>query len=150
MNREDIFVMDVDVDSWQRAIQISGKKLFEEGYVKSIFSDECIKREKIYPTGLPTSTPIAIPHCGSQFVKKEGMCVLRLKKNVKFHRMDNVNQYIDTQIVFNLALKKDEEHIVFLQKFIGALSDEKNDFVQDCLNENIDKVPELFKKYNIL
>lgn len=121
MRKEDILVLDADADDYKAAIECAGKYLFANGYVKENFSEECLKREQDYPTGLPSETPIAIPHCSSQFVLKEGMCVVRLKNNVEFRRMDDFDEKISTSIIFNLALKKDEEHVEFLQKFIGAI-----------------------------
>lgn len=150
MKKEDILVIDVNANDCKEVIRLSGEYLFNKGYVKETFADECIKRESVYPTGLPTLTPIAIPHCSSKFVNKESLCVTRLKNKVDFHRMDDLSRTISTSIVFNLALKKDEEHVVFLQKFINALSSEEGDFVKECMNASLEDVPELFVKYNIL
>ncbi len=150
MKQDDIFVIDSDAKTYEEVIHSSGKCLYENGYVKDNFADECIKREQIFPTGLPTITPIAIPHCGSQFVEKEGLCVIRLKEGVKFNRMDDITQSVTTSVVFNLALKTDEEHIVFLQKFVNALGDPDRNFVKDCMNTKKEDVPQLFTEYKIL
>lgn len=150
MRKEDILVLDADADDYKAAIECAGKYLFANGYVKENFSEECLKREQDYPTGLPSETPIAIPHCSSQFVLKEGMCVVRLKNNVEFRRMDDFDEKISTSIIFNLALKKDEEHVEFLQKFIGAIGNEQGDFVKECMMTDKEQVPEIFIKYCVL
>ena len=150
MRKEDILVLDADADDYKAAIECAGKYLFANGYVKENFSEECLKREQDYPTGLPSETPIAIPHCSSQFVLKEGMCVVRLKNNVECRRMDDFDEKISTSIIFNLALKKDEEHVEFLQKFIGAIGNEQGDFVKECMMTDKEQVPEIFVKYCVL
>ncbi len=150
MKKEDILVINAEADDYKDAIRCAGNYLYTQGYVKDNFVEECIKREVLYPTGLPTATPIAIPHCASKFVEKESMCVLRLKDSVDFQRIDDAEQSVSTSLIFNLALKNDEEHVVFLQKFISALGSEDGDFVKDCMTMNCEEVPELFEKYNIL
>ena len=150
MEINDILVIDAKADTWKEAILQSGTKLLNEKYVKEVFAQECIKREYEYPTGLPTATPIAIPQCASEFVNKEALCVLRLEKPVQFHRMDDFDSYVDVPVVFNLALKKDDEHIVFLQKFINALSNENADFVKEIMDAKISEVGQIFKKFDIL
>ena len=67
MKKEDILVIDAEAEDYKEAIECAGNCLFKEGYVKDNFVEECLKREQIYPTGLPSATPIAIPHCASKF-----------------------------------------------------------------------------------
>ncbi|MEJ8734079.1 MULTISPECIES: PTS sugar transporter subunit IIA [Mediterraneibacter] len=150
MKKEDILVIDAEAEDYKEAIECAGNCLFKEGYVKDNFVEECLKREQIYPTGLPSATPIAIPHCASKFVEKEGMCVVRLKRNVDFHRIDDAEQCVSTSLIFNLALKKDEQHVTFLQKFILALGNEEGNFAKECMTLKKEEVSELFVKYQIL
>ena len=150
MKKEDILVVDAEASDYKEAIEHAGNYLFEKGYVKENFVEECLKRELTYPTGLPSAIPIAIPHCSSKFVKKEGMCVLRLKKEVDFHRIYDIEQHVSTSLIFNLALKKDEEHVTFLQKFVLALGSEDGDFAKECLTQKKEEVAELFAKYEII
>lgn len=150
MKKEDILVINAEANDYEEAIRCAGNHLHTQGYVKDDFVNECIKRELLYPTGLPTAMPIAIPHCSSKFVEKESMCVLRLKNTVDFQRIDDAEQSVSTSLIFNLALKNDEEHVVFLQKFISALGSEEGDFVRDCMTLKCEDVPALFEKYIIL
>lgn len=64
--------------------------------------------------------------------------------------MDDFDEKISTSIIFNLALKKDEEHVEFLQKFIGAIGNEQGDFVKECMMTDKEQVPEIFVKYCVL
>lgn len=150
MKKEDILVLDIEAEDCYEAIRKAGTYLYDKGYVKENFAEECLKREQSYPTGLPSATPIAIPHCSSKFVEKEGMCVLRLKKEVEFLRMDDFEKKISTSLVFNLALQKDEEHVSFLKKFMTALGSEQGDFVRECMGQDKEVIPDLFVKYQIL
>ena len=87
MKQDDIFVIDSDAKTYEEVIHSSGKCLYENGYVKDNFADECIKREQIFPTGLPTITPIAIPSLESAVamvpgrVRSSGLCNVIMKSS---------------------------------------------------------------------
>ena len=61
-----------------------------------------------------------------------------------------MEQSIDTSLIFNLALKNDEEHVVFLQKFIMAFSEEDGNFAKECAEASREQVADLFEKYQII
>ena len=61
----EIVVIDGEAKTWEEAIHLTAGALLEKGYVKDTFEENCIKREKVFPTGLNTELPIAIPHTES-------------------------------------------------------------------------------------
>jgi PTS system galactitol-specific IIA component len=109
--------------NWEEAIALCGKKMSECGYVDLPFAEECILREKEFPTGIPSEIPIAIPHAKSQNIKKDCICLLRLDSPVIFNRMDSWDESVEVELVLNLALKDADEHIVFLQKLMSIVQD---------------------------
>lgn len=145
MKKEDILIMDGIADSWEQAINLAGDILYENGFVKEGFGQACIDREKTYPTGLLMNTAIAIPHTDDKFVKKAGVCVLRLEEPVDFHRMDAPDDVVSTKLVFNLALPKGSQQISVLQKIIAAVSNEE--FTHQCMVLGTNDLRRVFVEY---
>ena len=50
----EIVVIDGEAKTWEEAIHLTAGALLEKGYVKDTFEENCIKREKVFPTGLNT------------------------------------------------------------------------------------------------
>lgn len=111
------------IDTWRDAIVFASKKLYDAGYVTKDFGENCIKREEIYPTGLETNFPVAIPHTESEFVNETAISVLRLKNTIMFHNMADSSLDVDVHYVFNLAIKEKQNQVVFLSKIIGLVQD---------------------------
>ena len=63
---EQLILTDLDVKNSKELFQIIGNKLFDEGLVTERFTEEIIKREEKYPTGLPTKIPISLCHTDSE------------------------------------------------------------------------------------
>ena len=118
-----VFVIDGDVENKFDAIKLTAGKLQEEGCVKDSFCDACIEREKIYPTGIPSMVPIAIPHTEKDHVIEPAVCIMRLKSPIVFNNMENMNTELCVHYVFNLALIDGKDQIKMLQKVIGIVKD---------------------------
>jgi Phosphotransferase system mannitol/fructose-specific IIA domain (Ntr-type) len=112
---EEIFVIDGDAASWEEAIQMTAGVLAENGYVKKSFLQGCIDREKIYPTGLPTKIPVALPHTGCAHVNKPGACLLRLNRPVLFNSMQNPEETVNVSFVFNIAIMDNSDQLSALR-----------------------------------
>lgn len=113
-----------DADHWEDSIRLCGQALVEKGYVEGSFIDGCIEREKDYPTGLPSPVPVAIPHCKSEGIHENSICLLRLNKPVRFYRLDDNEEYIKAALIFNLAIKNSGDHLEYLQKLMALIMDE--------------------------
>lgn len=111
------------IETWQDAISFASSKMYEKGYVSKEFGEHCIEREKIYPTGLETEFPVAIPHTEAEFVNETAISVLRLKKPVVFQNMAEPEKSVAVHYVFNLAIKEKHNQVVFLSKVIGLVQD---------------------------
>ncbi len=115
---EDIFLTEGKAANWEEAIQITAHILEKNGCVKESFLNGCIEREKLYPTGLPTKVPIALPHTEAIHVIKPGACLLRLSEPVKFRNMEDPEDEIEVGFVFNIAIEKSKDQL----KVLGAIS----------------------------
>lgn len=105
------------------AILMCGEALYAAGIVGKSFGNLCIEREKEYPTGLPTEIPTAIPHTKDASVRENSICLLKLDKPVTFQRMDDDTESVETDLIFNLAIKNPDEHLQVLQNMMVFLND---------------------------
>lgn len=126
-------------DNWEQAIILCGEYMISQGSVNKDFMEACIEREKEYPTGLPADIPVAIPHSKAAGIKENCVCFLRLDKPVRFYRMDDSEEYVDTQLVFNLAIKEADDHLEFLQKLMQFVLDV--DTLNKCSEIPLDEIP---------
>ncbi|MBP2058499.1 PTS system galactitol-specific IIA component [Lactobacillus colini] len=100
-------------------------QLFKYGYVKKEYKNAILKREKEFPTGLPSSSPaIAIPHADTNLVNKTTIAVLTLDKAVTFKNMAVINENVDVQIVIMLALSEPHSQVEMLQKIVEIVQSE--------------------------
>lgn len=126
-------------DNWEQAIILCGEYMISQGSVNKDFMEACIEREKEYPTGFPADIPVAIPHSKAAGIKENCVCFLRLDKPVRFYRMDDSEEYVDTQLVFNLAIKEADDHLEFLQKLMQFVLDV--DTLNKCSEIPLDEIP---------
>lgn len=107
----------------EEAIRMCGEALYQAGLVSKQFGELCVNREKEYPTGLPTEIPTAIPHAKDEGITESSVCFLKLDKPVVFNRMDDDSQVVNTDMIFNLAIKDPNEHLKALQNMMSFLND---------------------------
>jgi len=131
-----IVVIEDCVDTWNQAISKTSQALYKKGYVKSAFEQHCIEREKIFPTGLNTEIPIAIPHTEAEFVNESSICFLRLLKPIPFRSMEDPSQFIEVQYVLNLAISDGKKQVSMLAKVIETFQNVK--LLDELAKQNID------------
>lgn len=144
-NQKKYIALEADAQNWEEALKICGSALIENNCIGAGFVEACITREKDFPTGLPTTIPVAIPHAASDEVYDTSICVLKLKNPVSFKRMDDANESVDTKLIFNLAIKGHNNHLDFLQKLIAFVMDEEK--IKDCLDLSIEDIPKYLEKH---
>ena len=128
----------------EEAIKLCGQALLEKGFVGESFIENCISREYEYPTGLPTDIPVAIPHCKDDSVKDSCVCFLRLEEPVLFYRMDDEQEYIETDMIFNLAIAGSGEHIDALGNLMRFIGDSKD--IEVCRDLDIKDIPKFLEE----
>lgn len=144
MGRLRFLVIDNEASDCEEAIRICGEALMREGYVGETFLQGCLKRERDYPTGIPSEIPVAMPHCRDSSVRKGAICLLRLKKPVKFRRIDDDKQWIQTDMVFNLATSESEDYMEVLKRFSGFLTNTKT--LKECRELPAEEARDLLEK----
>lgn len=125
-------VINGHAENAEEAIYLCASALNAAGIVGSEFGAKCCLRERDYPTGLPTAIPVAIPHCKDDGITENAICLLRLDKPVTFYRMDDDEEKIETNLIFNLAVKNPNEHLAVLQSLMTFLNNDAE--IENCLD----------------
>ena len=100
--------------------------LIDAGYVKDTFKEAIIARENVYPTGLITkSVPVAIPHTDRVHVNKSVISIATLKKPVLFKAMGMIDQPVEVEMVFMLAIDNNDGQVDMLQKLMSIITKEE-------------------------
>lgn len=135
----DITKLEVDAKDSTEAIDLLGRSLMENGYIKQGYVDSVLKREQTFPTGLVLkNVGIAIPHASPEGnVLKNGIAIARLNNPVQFNWMENPDEKIDVNMVFMLALADSSEHLDVLKKLFVAFQNEE--LVESLKNSGSDK-----------
>ncbi|MGV8906793.1 MAG: PTS sugar transporter subunit IIA [Acetobacterium sp.] len=107
------------------AIEMAAKPLIEQGFVSEGFFEAVMEREKNFPTGLPTSVGVALPHTEAKFVVNESISILTLEKPVVFAGMGNPKEEVQTEIIFLLAINNPVKQINILQTIITIIQNKK-------------------------
>lgn len=144
MNAVRYIVIEGEAKTWEEAIRLCGNALVQHQYTDERFIEACIEREKEFPTGLPGAIPVAIPHSQSTGILETAVCVLRLHEPVYFYRMDDQEQAVAIRLVFNMAIKGTDDHLVFLQKLIGFVTNQE--MVKQCQSLPIHNLSAYLKK----
>ena len=125
---EDLIQMELEAEDFEDAIRKIGEDAYQKGYVKKGFAEAVIKREKLYPTALPTEVmKVAIPHpIERDTVEKSAIIVTKLKNPVDFILMGSDNETVPVNITFTLAVNGAEHKLTILQKLVGMFSEKES------------------------
>ncbi|BDR57427.1 PTS sugar transporter subunit IIA [Xylocopilactobacillus apis] len=122
---QSLFFAKLDCRDSIETIKFLSNELTKNGYVKSGYSEAIVKREREYPTGLPSREPgVAIPHADYQLVNKTTIAVATLKEPVMFYNMEAVKKTVPVQIVIMMAIKEPHGQVEMLQKIVGIIQDD--------------------------
>ena len=121
---ENIITLDIDIPNKKSVIEYLSRNLLENGYIdnEEKFIDDIYKREKQGITGI--GDYIAIPHGKSDAVKKIGVAICRLKKEIEWETLDGKG----VKIIFLFSVSNNnnyaKNHMILLSKFAAKLGDE--------------------------
>jgi PTS system galactitol-specific IIA component len=102
------------------------EELTRDGYTKDSYFIQLVEREVQYPTGLKLSgCNVAIPHVNNEFINKSLIYLTVLKYPIKWHCMDNPEEVIDVNIVFNICLAEKEKQVEILSSIIELIQHEE-------------------------
>ncbi len=144
---KELIVIEKSAHTWEEAIGYTADALLRKGYVKESFYQACVDREKVFPTGLPTEIPVAIPHTDAIHVNVPAVCLMRLEKPVAFASMEDSDQTVDVEFVFNMALAKGEDQLAMIEAIIGTV--QNTQFWQAAKQMELDAIYQsLYEKWS--
>ena len=125
--KEELIVINMKAKNSDESINKLAKILYEKGFVKESYIQGILEREKNFPTGLPTEgVGVAIPHTDAEHVNNPAIAIAVLEKPVAFKMMGGaIEQEVEVQILFMLAIKESKTQIELLQKLMNIFQDKK-------------------------
>lgn len=115
---EKLIMIQVKAETKEEILELLAKRLEQAGYVRNTYLNAVAEREKKFPTGLPTEPiAIAIPHSDAEHCIQPAIAVATLQTPVVFGLMGDDQATVDAQIIFMLALDKNEAQAEFLCRF---------------------------------
>ncbi len=133
---EELVELGIQAEEKESVIKILSDKLLEQGYVKDSFYENVLKREEVFPTGLPTVIPMAICHTESEHVHNSAIAFGTVKSPVAFQEMGTPENTVMAEMVFVIALKDPKDQVPWLQKMMTVFRDEE---ILTTLRDAIDK-----------
>ena len=121
----DLIEINLDVKDKEEGISLLGQKLMERGLVENGFSKHLIDREKNFPTGLPTSVPVALCHTEAQYVNQSALALATLKHPVTFQEMGTPENELAVEVILVLALKDSKEQVPMLRRIVTLFKNDK-------------------------
>jgi len=116
----ELILLGLDVPNAEEAIRRLGARMVDYGYVRETFVDAVIERERTFPTGLPTSIPVAIPHTDAVHCCRPAIAIGVLTRPVTFGEMGNPQGKVDAKVIFLLSITDPSQQVVWLQKLVEA------------------------------
>lgn len=122
---EDLVELRIEATEKETVIKLLADKLLEKGFVKDSFYANVLKREEVFPTGLPTSIPMAICHTESEHVNSSAIAFGTVVEPVAFQEMGTPERDVMAEMVFVIALKDPKDQVPWLQKMMTVFRDEE-------------------------
>lgn len=107
----------------EEAIRSLAEPLYAMEYVREGYVENVIKREQEFPTGLPTSVPVAICHTEAQYVRQSALAVGTLAAPIPFQEMGTPERVVQAEIIFLLALNDPKQQVPWLKKMAAIFKD---------------------------
>lgn len=136
-NKIEVVVLDGNGQTIEEVIRNAGDAMYKKGLVRDVYADKCIEREKVFSTGLPLETPVAIPHTDEKYVNRDCLCFQRLKHPVDVVEMGGIES-LPCSLVINMGMTGSGTQVTMLSKMMEVLQDE--DFINTCMTASKDDV----------
>lgn len=117
---ETLVLLDVPAADAADAIRALATRLYQEGYVAETYAEAVLQREAVYPTGLATEIPVALPHTDVGHCLRPGLAVARLAAPVAFGMMGDPAQQVHTRLVFMLSITDPQAQVQWLKRLIES------------------------------
>lgn len=143
---KELVLTGVEAKSNLEVIEKVANHLYAKGLVKESYINAIQEREKVFATGLPTEGfGVAVPHTDIEHVNEQAICIAVLKEPVKFNVMGSMDEQVDVNVLFMLALKEPHAQLAMLQAVIGII--QKADVLEKiCTSNNPEEIFEIVEK----
>lgn len=112
-------ILDIHAASDEEALNAMATRAVSSGHARSSFPAALLARERDYPTGLPTATPIAIPHADPEHVLEPALGFGLLEHPVPFGEMGDPANTVAVSAIVLLLVSTDEVRVDTLQAVIA-------------------------------
>lgn len=110
-------------------LETLGQAVVENGLAREDYAEALKKREASFPTGLPISGGVAIPHTSAEHVLGDTIAVAALADTVEFGEMGgDGSSTVPVSAVFLLAFSDGKKHLSLLSTLVQRL--QNPEFVQ--------------------
>ena len=121
----DLISVNIEAPDRNQVLTVMADKLNGVRVAKEGFLDALLKREEIYPTGLPISCGVAIPHTDPQYVTRDALAVTTLHTPVLFGQMGGSEEdEVPVSVVILMALSNADDHLNMLQNIVKSIQDD--------------------------
>lgn len=121
--KTELILIGLDAKNTDEVFETIGGELVKQGYCKESYVQALKDREAEYPTGINMGAcGVAIPHTDAVYVNDKAIAIGTLKNPVTFVEMGTDDEFIETQLVFMLAVDE-KGHLELLQAILAILQD---------------------------
>ena len=100
-------------------LEVMAREMVARGFVKESYVQAIKDREVVFPTGLPMEAfGVAIPHTDSIHVERKAVMVGIPEQAIDFIMMGDDTEIVPVEMLFMLAILKQEEQVVMLSNLI--------------------------------
>lgn len=119
----ELIAVDLQPATDEEAIRMVSALLVQHGYAGEGFPDDVYRREKTFPTGLPTQPyAVAIPHADPDNILSSAVGIGVLDQPVHFGQMGtDASTLVNAQVIFLLAIKEREKQTAMISELIRLL-----------------------------
>lgn len=111
------------VDDPDGALRLMARTAVELGYALPSLPDALLDRERMYPTGLPTPLPCAIPHADARHILAPGIGLLVPRVPLDFGEMGSKDRRVAARLVVLLLVDDPQQHVGLLSTLVRRLQD---------------------------
>jgi len=129
---EELILIGIDANNAAEAIRILAENMYAKGYVKETFADAVIRREELYPTGMPTEIPVGMPHTDVEHCLRPGISLGILKNPVAFRTMGEPEKVVAVNLIFLLSVVDPASQVKVLTRLVDFF--QRTDQLQNLMN----------------
>lgn len=123
--KKELILIGVQAQNTDDVFEKIGGELVKQGYCKESYVQALKEREAEYPTGINMGDfGVAIPHTDVAHVNDKAIAIGTLENPVKFVEMGTDDEFVNTQLVFTLAVDE-KGHLELLQAILAILQDKE-------------------------